>query len=283
ARLVFADIRPDTLNLDEVHLESLITERTRAIVVVHYGGIACEMDSIMATASRHKIPVIEDNAHGLFAKYRGVYLGTFGALATQSFHETKNFTCGEGGALLINDSDLIERAEIIREKGTNRRRFLRGEVDKYTWVALGSSYLPSDILAAHLYAQLEARNEIQSRRKTIWDAYYDGLATWAEKYEFQRPHVPAGCEQGYHTFYLLAPNERERDALIGLLRARGISSVFHYSPLHRSEMGRRVAARHTDCAVTESVSARLLRLPFYYSLSDEDQERVIAAVQSHRS
>ena len=281
ARLVFADIRPDTLNLDEVHLESLITERTKAIVVVHYGGVACEMEPIMATAARHKIPVIEDNAHGLFAKYRGAYLGTFGAVATQSFHETKNFTCGEGGALLINDDDLIERAEIIREKGTNRRRFLKGEVDKYTWVSLGSSYLPSDILAAHLYAQLEARDKIQSRRKTIWDAYFEGLAKWAETYEFQRPYVPADCEQGYHTFYLLAPNQRERDALIRVLRTHGISSVFHYAPLHRSEMGRRVAARQTDCPVTDSVSARLLRLPFYYSLSDEEQERVIASVQNY--
>src|SRR5437016_8657468 len=206
ARPVFVDIRPDTLNLDETKLECLITPRTKAILVLHYAGVACEMDAIMEIAERHGIPVIEDNAHGLFGKYRGRYLGTFGSLATQSFHETKNFTCGEGGALIINDPQYIERAEIIREKGTNRSRFFRGQVDKYTWVDIGSSYLPSDVLAAFLYAQLKSREQIQAQRKHIWDYYYRHLEDWGRSSGVTLPYIPEHCEQPYHMFYLLLPS-----------------------------------------------------------------------------
>src|SRR5216684_1091680 len=206
ARPVFIDIRPDTLNLDESQLERLITPRTKAIVVVHYAGVGCDMDTIMQVAGQHGIAVVEDNAHGLFGKYRGKYLGTFGCLATQSFHETKNFTCGEGGALLINDSRYIERAEILREKGTDRSRFFRGQVDKYTWVDIGSSYLPSDVLAAFLFAQFEHRDQIQSQRKRIWNYYNENLAGWAEKNGVKVPFVPNYCDQSWHMFYLLMPS-----------------------------------------------------------------------------
>ncbi len=242
ARLVFADIRPDTLNLDENRLESLITPRTKAIVVVHYAGVACEMDSILAIASRHGVRVVEDNAHGLFSRYKDAYTGTLGCLATQSFHETKNFTCGEGGALIINDAELVERALVIREKGTNRSRFFRGEVDKYTWVDLGSSYLPSDLLAAFLYAQLEARKTIQEKRERVWHRYHESLAGWAAENDVKLPVIPPECEQAYHMFYLLLPSLQHRDALISQLKAQSILSVFHYTPLHLSEAGLKFAA-----------------------------------------
>lgn len=209
----FADIRADTLNLDERRIESLITPRTKAIVAVHYAGVACEMDAILEIAARHGIAVIEDNAHGLFSRYKGRYLGTFGCLATQSFHETKNFTCGEGGALLINEPRLTERAEIIREKGTDRSRFFRGLVDKYSWVDIGSSYLPSDILAAFLYAQLEAADQIQERRARIWTYYNRGLQTWAREREVLLPFVPSHCEQSFHMFYMLMPDLESRQNL----------------------------------------------------------------------
>src|SRR5262245_36828368 len=203
ARPVFADIRPDTLNIDETKLESLITPKTRAIIVVHYAGVACEMDTIMEIANRHQLAVIADNAHGLFGKYKGRYLGTFGAFSTLSFHETKNFSCGEGGALLINAPDYIERAEIIREKGTDRSKFFRGQVDKYTWVDIGSSFLPSDALAAFLLAQLEEREKIQSRRRMIWQTYFDQLSAWASEHCVRLPIIPDSCQQSYHMFYLL--------------------------------------------------------------------------------
>lgn len=279
ARPVFIDIRPDTLNLNEAHLERLVTPRTRAIVAVHYAGIGCEMDTILEVAGRHGIPVIEDNAHGLFGKYKGTYLGAFGSLATLSFHETKNFICGEGGALLINDQRYIERAEIIREKGTNRSRFFRGEVDKYTWVDVGSSYLPSDILAAFLYAQLEARATIQSKRKRVWEYYDEQFKDWANDSGVQLPFVPTHCEQPYHMFYLLLPSLKERQAMIAHLNARGVNSVFHYLPLHLSLMGHRFGGQKGDCPVAEDVSDRLLRLPFYNDLTEADQARVVAAVR----
>ena len=282
ARPVFADVRPDTLNLDETQLEQLITPRTRAIVVVHYAGVGCEMDAIMAIAERHNIPVVEDNAHGLFGKYKGRYLGTFGCLATQSFHETKNFTCGEGGALLINDPQYIERAEIIREKGTNRSRFFRGQVDKYTWVDIGSSYLPSDILAAFLYAQLEARDQIQTKRRHIWQIYDEGLRNWSEANGVRMPIIPAHCEQSYHMFYLLLPSLEHRQGLINHLKAQGILSVFHYLPLHLSDMGLKFGGQPGDCPVTEDISDRLVRLPFFNDLNGADQERVCAAVETFR-
>jgi len=282
ARLVFADIRPDTLNLDESRLESLITPRTKAIVVVHYAGVSCEMDSILAIASRHGVQVVEDNAHGLFSRYKGKYTGTFGCLAAQSFHETKNFTCGEGGALVINDAELLERALVIREKGTNRSRFFRGEVDKYTWVDLGSSYLPSDLLAAFLCAQLEARETIQEKRRRVWNRYYESLADWAESNDVTLPVIPPECEQTYHMFYMLLPSEEHRKSLISHLKAHSILSVFHYTPLHLSEAGKNFAARPTDCPVTEDISERLLRLPFYNDLTISEQDQVTDAVTNSR-
>jgi len=279
ARPVFVDIRPDTLNIDETKLERLITSRTRAIVVVHYAGVACEMDTILQLAGRHGIAVIEDNAHGLFARYKDRYLGTLGCLATQSFHETKNFTCGEGGALLINDPKYVERAEIIREKGTDRSRFFRGQVDKYTWMDVGSSYLPSDILAAFLYAQLEARGDIQARRQRIWEYYDEQLRDWAKSFDVQLPFVPPHCEQSFHMYYLVLPTAEKRDRLLQYLNAADINSVFHYVPLHLSRMGRLFGGEEGQCPVTEDVSARLLRLPFYTGLTETDQSRVVSALK----
>jgi dTDP-4-amino-4,6-dideoxygalactose transaminase len=282
AQPVFIDIRPDTLNLDEDRLERLITSRTKAIVVVHYAGVGCEMDTITRIASHYNIPIVEDNAHGLFGRYKGRYLGTFGRLATQSFHETKNITCGEGGALLVNDPQYIERAEIIREKGTNRSRFFRGQVDKYTWTDIGSSYLPSDMLAAFLYAQLEVRDQIQAARCRIWNYYYEHLQEWAVDHGATLPIVPAHCEQPYHMFYLLMRSLDRRQALIEYLKAQDILSVFHYLPLHLSDMGRRFGGRSGDCPVTEDVSDRLLRLPFYNDLTEEAQAKVVAAIHHFR-
>jgi len=279
AKPIFIDIRPDTLNLDEAQLSRLIMPRTRAILPVHYAGVGCEMDAIREIASKHNIPIVEDNAHGLFGKYKGRYLGTFGTFATQSFHETKNFTCGEGGALLVNDPQYIERAEIIHEKGTNHSRFFRGQVDKYTWVDMGSSYLPSDILAAFLYAQLEAREEIQAKRQKIWDYYNQNLPDWAEENSVRLPLVPSYCEQSYHMFYLLLPSLKYRQALIAHLKSCGIQSVFHYLPLHLSDMGRQFGGKEGDCPVTEDVSDRLVRLPFYTDLSEDDQACVVTAIK----
>jgi dTDP-4-amino-4,6-dideoxygalactose transaminase len=279
ARPVFIDIRPDTLNLDASQLERHITPRTRAVLPVHYAGVGCEMDAILEIANRYRIPVVEDNAHGLFGKYKGQYLGTFGCMATQSFHETKNITCGEGGAILINDPQYIERAEIIREKGTNRSRFFRGQVDKYTWVDEGSSYLPSDILSAFLYAQLESRKDIQIKRKHIWDYYIQHLANWADQNQVRLPFIPPTCEQPYHMFYLILPSLEARQALIAHLRARGIISVFHYLPLHTSEMGRKMGGNPGDCPVTETISDCLVRLPFHNRLTENDQRLVVEAIQ----
>jgi dTDP-4-amino-4,6-dideoxygalactose transaminase len=241
------------------------------------------MDAILQMAEEHGLAVIEDNAHGLFGKYRGRNLGTFGCLATLSFHETKNISCGEGGALLINDPRLIERAEILREKGTNRSRFFRGQVDKYSWVDLGSSFLPSDILAAFLLAQLEARDAIQRARCRVWNTYATHLAGWAEREAVNLPQIPAHCEQSYHMFYMLMPSAKARDALIAHLRGRGILSVFHYLPLHLSEMGRRCMARAAECPVTEQVSERLVRLPFFNQLEESDQAYIIECIHEFHS
>jgi dTDP-4-amino-4,6-dideoxygalactose transaminase len=279
AKPVFADIRPDTLNIDETKLEALITKKTKAIVVVHYAGVGCEMTAIRRIALEHDVPIIEDNAHGLFGKYDGQYLGTFGALATQSFHETKNFTCGEGGALLINDPSMIERAEIIREKGTNRSRFFRGQVDKYTWVDLGSSYLPAETLAAYLLAQLEMREQIQTTRQRIWTRYAGALREWADESGVRMPVVPDNCEQTFHMFYLLLPDLEARTAFIAAMRQQGVMTVFHYVPLHLSPMG---GGQAGDCPVTEEMSDRLVRLPLYNSMTDDEQSRVIDAVRSFR-
>jgi len=279
---VFIDIRPDTLNIDETQLESLITPRTRAIVPVHYAGVGCEMDTIAAIASRYGIAVVEDNAHGLLAKYKGTYLGTIGKLATLSFHETKNVICGEGGALLINDPEYIERAEILREKGTNRSRFLRGQVDKYTWVEAGSSYLMSDILAAFLLAQLQRVETITASRRRVWQYYKTHLAEWAVANNVQLPFVPSHCEQSYHMFYVLLPTLEMRQGLIEHLKSAGILSVFHYVPLHLSPMGMQYGGNAAQCPITESVSDRLLRLPFYNDLSEGEQAEVVSAVRQFR-
>jgi dTDP-4-amino-4,6-dideoxygalactose transaminase len=275
---VFGDIRRDTLNLDERRLEALITDRTRAIVPVHYAGVACEMDEIMTVASRHGIPVVEDNAHGLFGQYRGQQLGTFGVMAAQSFHETKNFSSGEGGAIVINDPQYVERAEIVREKGTNRRNFFRGLVDKYTWVDVGSSFLPSDLLAAVLLAQLEDREWVWERRNTIWHRYADDLAMWAESNGVELPVVPEYCQTPYHLFHMVMPSAQSRDALIKHLRAAGILAVFHYQPLHLSPYGQQLQP-HADCPVTETVSDRLIRLPFYTNMDAADTNAVIESVR----
>jgi len=278
ARIVFADVRPDTLNLDESLLPELVTERTRAIVPVHYAGVACELDAIGA----HGIPVVEDNAQGLFGSWRGRPLGTFGVLAAQSFHETKNLTCGEGGALVVNDPALAERAEVIREKGTNRKRFFRGQVDKYTWIDLGSSYLLPDLLAGFLAAQLEHRQEIQDARRVLWQRYDEGLRDWADAHGVRRPIVPEDCGQSWHMYYLLLPSLDARTRLIEHLAQRGILAVFHYQPLHLSKMGRRYGGRAGQCPVTEDVADRLLRLPFYTSLTEPLQAEVLDAVTAFR-
>lgn len=236
------------------------------------------MDSIMSIADNHGLSVVEDNAHGLFGTYKGKNLGTFGRLATQSFHETKNFTCGEGGALLINDPALIDRAEILREKGTDRSRFFRGQVDKYSWVDVGSSYLPSDALAGYLFAQLENREVIQTRRAEIWSTYYSGLDNWAQRNGIGLPIIPDHCQQTYHMFYVLMPDLATRQSLIQHLKDRGILAVFHYLPLHLSKMGQSFGGKPGDCPVTEDVSDRLLRLPFYYDLSEREQAEVIEAI-----
>ena len=282
AKPVFVDVRPDTLNLDESKLEAAVTSRTKAIVPVHYAGVGCEMDSIMDIAKRHKIAVVEDNAHGLFGKYKGKYLGTFGSMATQSFHETKNFSCGEGGALLVNDPFLSERAEIIREKGTNRSRFFRGQVDIYTWVDIGSSYLPSDLLAAFLYAQFEQRERIQTHRKNVWEMYHAALKDWANKHGVQLPTIPEDLEQAYHMYYMLLPNLEQRQKLIMYLRELGIYSVFHYLPLHLSDMGQNFGYKAGDCPVSQKVSDQLIRLPFHNDLTSTDQELVIDAIMEFK-
>ena len=282
ARPVFVDVRPDTLNIDERQIKKRLTNNTKAIFLVHYAGIGCEMDAILGLAQRHRLAVVEDNAHGLFGKYRGRFLGTIGDLAALSFHETKNFTCGEGGALLLREPRHVERAEIIREKGTDRSRFFRREVDKYSWVDVGSSYLPSDLLAAFLRAQLEHRDQIQSARRKVWETYLRELSDWALENQVRLPVVPPECEQSYHMFYLIMPSLASRQALISHLGRRGILAVFHYLPLHLSIMGRKFGGREGDCPITEDVSDRLLRLPFFNDLTEEDQADVISAVCAFR-
>jgi dTDP-4-amino-4,6-dideoxygalactose transaminase len=275
---VFVDSDDATLNIDPLLIERAITPKTRAICVVHYGGVACDMVRILEIARQHNLVVIEDNAHGLFAKYQGKYLGTFGALATQSFHETKNLTCGEGGALLINDESLIERAEILREKGTDRSKFLRGQVDKYTWVDIGSSWIMSDMLAAVLYGQLERNDEIQLQRMSIWNRYESELADWAAKHEVRTPHVPADCEHTGHVFHLRFTEGQVRDRFIAHLREREISAVFHYQPLHLSHVGLKYGGFSGQCPVSEKAGDCLVRLPLFNAVTTDEQSRVIEAV-----
>jgi dTDP-4-amino-4,6-dideoxygalactose transaminase len=274
---VFVDVRPDTLNIDEARIEEAITPRTKAIVVVHYGGVACEMDEILSLGAKHGIPVIEDNAHGLGGTYKDRELGSLGALATQSFHATKNISCGEGGALVVNDARFADRAEIIREKGTNRSQFFRGAVDKYRWVDVGSSFLPADILSAILVAQLENFDAIQDRRQKIWHTYESALGGWVAANGVALPTVPAYCGHPAHVFQLLLPTPQDRKRFIAELAAAGIVAPFHYVPLHDAPIGLRLG-RTAGCPVTENISARLVRLPLFAGLGDDDLGRVVEAV-----
>lgn len=275
ARIRFVDIRPDTLNIDERLIEGAITDRTRAIVPVHYAGVACEMDTILSLAQRHSLLVIEDAAQGVNATYKGRSLGTVGHLGAYSFHETKNFISGEGGAIVINDARFLERAEIIREKGTNRSKYFRGEIDKYSWVDIGSSYLPSEIVAAFLFAQLEEADAITRRRAQIFDRYLEALAPLEAEGLVKLPNWPAECRHNSHLFYVIVPTADGRDEFIQALRAEGVQTVFHYVPLHTSPMGAAAGYSPGDLPVTEDLAARLVRLPCYFELSETAQERVI--------
>ena len=279
AKPVFVDIREDTLNIDETKIAKAITNSTKAIVPVHYAGVSCEMDIIMDIARRHEVYVVEDSAQGVNAKFKKQYLGTIGDLGAYSFHETKNFICGECGALVINNEAFIERAEIIWEKGTNRSKFFRGEVDKYTWVDIGSSYLPSDLLAAFLYAQLENIDKIEKRRGEILEYYYRALHPLAMDGMLKLPTIPKECESNNHMFYILLKDEETRNTLMGYLKSNGILAIFHYVPLHLSPIGRSMGYKEGQLPVTESVSGRLLRLPLYYSIEDEDQAEVVRYIK----
>ena len=283
AKPVFVDVRQDTLNINLDQAEAAITSRTRAICVVHYGGVACEMERLVKLANDHDLMLIEDNAHGLFAKYRGKFLGTFGALATQSFHETKNITCGEGGALVVNDASLAERAEILREKGTDRTKFLRGQVDKYTWVDTGSSWVISDLLAAILFGQLSRADEIYKQRIDIWNRYHTELETWALNNYVALPTVPEGCEHTGHVYHLRFQHGDQRDKFIDHLKQLGIYAVFHYQPLHLSTVGRTLGGRDGQFPVTESAGDCLVRLPLFNALTNDEQTYVIESVTAFNS
>lgn len=282
ARPVFVDIDPHTGNLDPDDLERKVGPASRAVVVVHYAGIACDMDRIGAIAAAHDLAVVEDNAHGLFGTWKGRPLGSLGTMATLSFHETKNVTCGEGGALVLSDPALVQRAEIIREKGTNRSQFVRGEVNRYAWMDIGSSYLLSDILAAVLAAQLDEADDIQAVRRRVWTHYREALAEWADAHGCELPFVPEWSGPAWHSFHLLLPDSAARDGLISHLRDRGIGAPFHYLPLHLSAMGRRFGGVEGDCPVTESFSGRLIRLPLHHSLTDDEVGSVVAGVQAYQ-
>jgi len=281
---VFVDCRPDTLNIDERLIEAAVTERTKAIVVVHYAGVGCDMDTIGEIARKHGLVVIEDNAHGLGGSYRDRPLGSFGAMATQSFHETKNVQCGEGGALILNDMAFHDRAEIIREKGTNSSQFFRGMVDKYRWIDLGSSFLPSDLLAAFLCAQLEQFKEIQTRRMAVWNHYDHELAGWASEQAIALPTVPADREHPAHMYYMLLPDLDNRQALLKHLKDRRIMATFHYQPLHSAPAGVRYGrAPQEGCPVTDDVSDRLLRLPLFAGMRPDERDRITEAVLEFRA
>ncbi len=272
---VFVDIRADTLNIDERLIESAITQKTKAIVPVHYAGVGCEMDGILDMANKYHLLVIEDAAQGVGAYFNSRALGSIGHLGTYSFHETKNYICGEGGAICINDPAMIKRAEIIRDKGTNRKEFFRGEVDKYTWVDIGSSYVPSEIACAFLYAQLEMMNVIAERRKSIYRQYRMLLKPLDVQGYLSLPHIPEDCESNYHMFYILLPDRVVRDALINYLKQHGIMAVFHFVPLHSSPMGQKFGKLGGDLSMTEELSSRLLRLPFYYEMTEEEQVYIV--------
>ena len=278
AKINFVDIRPDTMNINEKLISEAITPQTKAIVPVHYAGVACDMDTIMDIANENNLLVIEDAAQAVNATYNGFFLGSIGHLGCYSFHETKNFISGEGGALTINDESLIERAEIIREKGTDRSKFFRGEIDKYTWTDLGSSYLPSEIIAAFLYAQLEEFETITCKRQAIYNCYEQGLAPLQEKGLIQLPYIPENCTHNGHMFYLITNSAEERSALIDYMKQHNIFLVFHYVPLHSSPMGKKISTQYTDLPITNKVSERLVRLPCYSELSLEDQHYIIGKI-----
>lgn len=278
AKLVFVDVRKDTMNIDETKIEAAITEKTRVIVPVHYAGVACEMDTIMEIAGRYGLKVVEDAAQGVMSTYKGRPLGTIGDFGCFSFHETKNYSMGEGGALIINDASYNERAEIMREKGTNRSRFLRGQVDKYTWVDFGDSYLPSDMNAAYLWAQLEEADRINDHRLAAWDKYYDGFRELAASGRVELPAVPAGCVHNAHMFYLKCADLEERTRLIRYLKEHSIQAVFHYVPLHSAPAGLKFGRFHGEDVCTTQESDRLVRLPLYYGISQADLDAVIEAV-----
>lgn len=280
ATAVFVDIRPDTMNIDETKIEAAITDKTKAIVPVHYAGVSCEMDVIMDIAKRHNLVVIEDAAQGVMSSYKGKALGTIGDYGCFSFHETKNYSMGEGGALLIQDPDMVEAAEIIREKGTNRSKFFRGQIDKYTWVNYGSSYLPSDMNAAYLYAQLEMADDINNARLHIWNRYYEGLKELQEAGKLGLPVIPEGCVHNAHMFYIKAKDLEERTALISHLKANEILAVFHYIPLHSAPAGLKYGRFHGEDVYTTKESERLCRLPLYYGLTDEQVDYIISKVKA---
>ena len=279
ARMVYVDIRPDTMNIDETKIEAAITDKTRVICVVHYAGVACEMDTIMDIARRHGLKVVEDAAQGVMSLYKGKALGAIGDVGCYSFHETKNYTMGEGGAVLVNHPEQVEQAEIFREKGTNRSKFIRGQIDKYTWVDYGSSYLPSELNAAYLWPQLEDAEKINNARMAIWNRYYEGLAPLADKGLLDLPIIPQGCTHNAHMFYVKCADLTERTALIDFLKQRDIYSAFHYIPLHTAPAGQRFGRFHGEDVYTTKESERLTRLPLYYGLTEEDQNAVIQAVK----
>ena len=277
---VFVDILPDTLNIDENKIEAAITPLTRTIYVTHYAGVGCEMDIILKIAKKHKLPIVEDAAQGVNAKYKDKYLGTIGDLGIFSFHETKNYNCGEGGALVINNPSFINRAEIIREKGTNRSQFFRGEIDKYTWCDLGSSYLLSDILAAYLYAQLEKMKEITAKRKKLYLQYFSELRSLEKQEKITLPTLPKNCSPNYHIFYILFKSRNIRNKIMHEMKNRGILSVFHYIPLHSSPMGKKFGYQNGQFPITESVSEKLLRLPLYNDLTENQLEFIIKTLKT---
>lgn len=283
ATVVFVDIRPDTMNIDETRIEAAITDRTKVIVPVHYAGVGCEMDSIMEIANEHHLMVVEDDAQGIMSTYKGKALGTFGDYGCLSFHETKNYSMGEGGAILIRDETAVERAEIIREKGTDRSKFLRGQVDKYTWVDCGSSYLPSELNAAYLYAQLENADMINNARLSCWNRYYSNLSALAGSGRIGLPFIPEYCSHNAHMFYIKAANIEERTSLTAYLKENGVGSAFHYIPLHSSPAGRRFGRFSGEDVYTTRESERLLRLPMYYGLSEQDVDRVCELVEKFYS
>lgn len=280
AKVVFVDIRPDTMNIDETKIEAAITKKTKAIVPVHYAGVACEMDTIMDIARRYNLLVIEDAAQAVMSTYKGKALGTIGDYGCYSFHETKNYSMGEGGALLIKNADMIEYAEVLREKGTNRSKFFRGQIDKYTWVNYGSSYLPSELNAAYLWAELEMADEINKNRLQSWNHYYNGLQELAEKGNIELPVVPEGCVHNAHMFYIKAKDLEERTRLIAYMKENGIGCVFHYIPLHSAAAGRKFGRFHGEDQYTTKESERLMRLPMYYGLKPEDVEKVIETIKN---